>query len=415
MGKPRRDREFTVVKVDGRQLGDLRWADGLIIGRGDRPKANLANAALPMRSAPEFAGALAFDEFRLEVVVERALPWDVAAGFRRRPWSDMDGLRATEWLHHHGIDASTVDTANAVNLVAGEAPFHPVRDELGGFEWDRHPRVDTWLSAYLGAPDNEYTRAVGRRFLLGCIARVMRPGCKLDTMPILEGVQGIGKSSTLRALGGEWFTDEITDLGSKDAAMQMRGVWIIELPELDALSAKEASSIKAFLSRTNDRYRPPYGRAVVDVPRQCVFAGSTNVEDYLKDATGGRRFWPVRVARCDVARLDHDRDQLWAEAVNLYQSGARWWLDTAHLEAVATEEQDQRYIGDPWTERIETFVAKRASVSISEILADCLYVDTQRWTQAEQNRVSKVLKFLGWTRRQERDGSSRVWRYFAPE
>lgn len=414
MGKPRKGRDFTIVKVDASQIGDPGWADNLIPGRGGKPKGNLANAALPMRSAPEFAGAFAYDEFRLEIMVVRALPWDSETSFRPRPWNDLDCLKVTEWLHHHDIDTSTTDAHNAVALVAGDAAFHPVRDYLAGLQWDQTPRVDRWLSTYLGAPDNEYTSAVGRRFLIGCVARVMRPGCKLDTMPIFEGAQGIGKSTTLRTLGGEWFTDEISDLGSKDAAMQMRGVWLIEMPELDALSTKEASSIKAFLSRTNDRYRPPYGRTVVEVARQCAFAGSTNVEAYLKDATGGRRFWPVRAARCDVIRLDRDRDQLWAEAFRLFQAGEKWWLDTPQLEAIAFDEQDQRYVGDPWTEKIEAFIATRTGVSMTEILCECLFIDTQRQTRSEQMRVSNVLTSLGWKRRLERIGARRAWRYIPP-
>jgi predicted P-loop ATPase len=414
MTKPRQGRDFTVIKGGG-GAGRDDWRDRLLRGRGDVPKTVLANAALPMREAPEFAGAFVFDEFRTEIMVAIPLPWDMSTTFERRPLTDLDALRTTEWLQHHGVDVGDDVVGKAIGMVGQEARFHPVREYLMALEWDRRPRVDRWLSDYLGAADDPYTVAVARRFLIGCVARVLRPGCKLDTLPILEGSQGIGKSSTFKILGEPWFSDEIADLNSKDAAMQMRGVWLIELPELDALSAKEASAIKAFLSRSNDRYRPPYGRAVIEVPRQCVFAGSTNVDAYLKDSTGGRRFWPVKVKRADLRRLADDRDQLWAEALALYQGGEKWWLDTRELENAAAEQQFDRYIGDPWTERVQAFLGTRSSVSIADILDGCLFIDTGRQTRAEQMRVSGILTAHGWRRRRVRTSAGLVWRYSAPD
>ena len=176
-------------------------------------------------------------------------------------------------------------------------------------------------------------------------------------MLILEGPQGAKKSTALAVLAGDgWFTDELAEIGSKDAALQMRGVWIIEIAELDAIGRAEVSRIKAFLSRTVDRYRPPYDRYVVDVPRQCVFAGSVNPDTYLRDETGNRRFWPVRCGRIDLDALRRDRDQLWAEAVVRYREGAIWWIDDRDLIAAANVEQEARVHPDAWHALIERWL-----------------------------------------------------------
>ena len=174
---------------------------------------------------------------------------------------------------------------------------------LQGLLWDGVERLDRWLSTYLGAEDTDYSRAVGSRWLISAVARIFQPGAKADCCLILEGPQGIRKSTALRTIAGEYFTDELADLGSKDAAMQTRGVWIIELSELDNLSHAEVARIKAFMSRTTDRFRPPYGMRLVESPRQCVFAGTVNHGTYLRDETGGRRFWPVVCGRIDVEGL----------------------------------------------------------------------------------------------------------------
>jgi predicted P-loop ATPase len=233
-----------------------------------------------------------------------------------------------------------------------------------------------------------------------------------------------------------WFTDEIAEIGSKDAAQQMRGIWIIEIAELDAISRAEVSRIKAFLTRTTDRYRPPYERYVVEVPRQCVFAGSVNPETYLRDETGNRRFWPVRCRNIDLDALARDRDQLWAEAVVRYRQGAIWWLDEPELIADAKAEQDQRYQADAWDARIDRWLAYErrrvnhgygnyddwrdeevtratplADISVGEVLEHALGIEPARWTRADQMRVGAYLKTRQWERYQARKGAFREWRY----
>ena len=239
----------------------------------------------------------------------------------------------------------------------------------------------------------------------------MSPGAKVDHVLVLQGPQGIGKSRALRALVPDpsWFTDEIGyDLG-KDSAERLRGKWIIELSELDALSKAEATRIKAFLTREADRYRPAYARHARDFPRQCVFAGTTNVDTFIRDPTGGRRFWPTRVGRIDVSSLVAVRDQLWAEALVRYERGEGWHLTPA-VEAIASEEQGQRMQVDPWAEQLAPWLMTQNEVTIETCLAH-LNVAGERRTQTDANRVAVVLQGAGFVRRQLRREGKQVWLY----
>ena len=215
-------------------------------------------------------------------------------------------------------------------------------------------------------------------------------------MLILEGPQGILKSSALQALADPWFTDRISKLGGKDASMEVAGVWLIEMAELDALTKASNSAIKSFVTRRHDRFRPPYGKHVVDQPRQCVFAGTINpVGGYLKDPTGARRFWPVSCGVIDLEALVRDRDQLWAEAFVRFRAGAPWWLETPELQALATAEQDARFEVDAWTEKVSEWLVGRNDVSVGEVLTGALGIPQESWSQTAQNRVAKILVTTG--------------------
>jgi predicted P-loop ATPase len=401
-----RSSSVATVTAAGWQAALLRTSNGYI-------KPILANAIAALSSAPEWDGVLAFDDFSQHVVAQRATPWSPIA----LVWSDTDDIRLAEWLQRQGIEVTPHVAGHAVQACGQNLRVHPVREYLSSLQWDRRRRLNTWLQRYLGAkPDDDnarYLTAVGSRFLISAVARVMKPGCKADHCLILEGAQGIRKSTALRTLAGNWFTDEVSDLGSKDAAMQVSGVWICELAELDAMSRLEAGRVKAFLSRSVDRYRPPYGHRVIEVPRQCVFAGSVNHSDYLRDETGGRRFWPVACGVIDIDGLAHDRDQLWAEALVRFQAGEPWWLDTHHLIAQATTEQEARYQADVWLDKVHELTELRPNVSVAEVLAGLL-VPTERQTQTDANRVARCLKSLGWIRRRPGTRASRSWRYFPP-
>jgi len=414
-----------------------RWAHQLRLDLAGTPERNEANVITALSCDEAFAGTLVFDEFRQEIMVARKLPWDDQLIPLPRPWMDADDVRCAEWLQRREINVPPVVVSRSVIAVARDVGIHPVRDYLNGLVWDGVQRLDSWALNYLGADDTLLYRAFGALWAISAIARIMQPGAKADHMLILEGPQGARKSTALKVLAGaDWFTDELAEIGSKDAAQQMRGVWIIEIAELDAIGRAEVSRIKAFLSRTVDRYRPPYGRYVIDVPRQCVFAGSVNPDTYLRDETGNRRFWPVRCGTIDLDALRRDRDQLWAEAVVRYREGAIWWLQDPELIAMAEEAQEMRLQSDAWDGLIEhwlTFERRRvnrgyvgyddwqdeeveratplADVSVGEILEQAIGVEPGRWTKSDQMRVGAYLKAAKWERYQRQKDGFREWRY----
>lgn len=446
------------VSILERQLGELRrrhnatgdvnqrpvrapWTSQLLLDLAGNPERNEANVITALKNDEAFAGTLLFDEFRQEVLVNRALPWDEASSPVPRTWTDADDVRCAEWLQRHQINVTPIVVSRSVAAIARDIRVHPVREYLQSLTWDGTPRLETWALAYLGASDTKLNHAFGSLWMISAVARIMRPGCKVDHMLILEGPQGAKKSTALKVLAGqEWFTDELAEIGSKDAAQQMRGVWVIEIAELDAISRAEVSRIKSFLSRSVDRYRPPYERYVVDVPRQCVFAGSVNPDTYLRDETGNRRFWPVRCGAIDLDALRRDRDQLWAEALVRFNDGAVWWLADPELIALANAEQEARYQSDAWDSIIDRWLlfekrrvnrgysgyddwvteeAERpellTDVSVGEILELAIGIEPARWTKSDQMRVGAYLKAGGWQRyRSSPDkhrGRAREWRY----
>ncbi len=402
------------------------WHDQLIVNQNGDPKPILANAITALRYAPEWCGVLVFNEFALETVVLKDPPWDKTVTGAK--WTDHEDRLTANWLQHAGIFVPVEIAGQAVQSVAKDRRFHPVLEYLESLKWDRTNRVDNWLSNYLGAERNDYTVAVGARWLISAVVRIYKPGAKADCCFILEGPQGLLKSTALKTIAGDWFTDEIAELGSKDAALQTRGVWIIEIAELDSMTRAEVGKIKSFMSRSTDRFRPPYGKRLIESPRQCVFAGSVNHSNYLRDETGGRRFWPVACTRILIDDLARDRDQLWAEAVVRYRSGAVWWLDSPELNRVAEQEQAARYDGDPlgdliaaWLEHptarydcgspITPFTSTDESVSVPNVLLHCIGKPQEQWTQTDQNRVARCLRSLGWERYRKRIENESLWHY----
>jgi predicted P-loop ATPase len=386
------------------------WKARLLTSDKGKQLPIVANALIALRYAPEWRGVLHFDESSLNTVAKARPPWEER---RTLPflWTDEDDIRVADWLQHQGIMATSMTAGQAVQTVAREHHFHPIRDYLDSLTWDGVGRINDWLTLYLGAEPSDYVRAVGAKWLIGAVARVFQPGCKNDTCLILEGQQGTLKSTALRTLTKPWFADEIADLGSKDAALQVRGVWLIELSELDAMARTEVARVKAFMSRQTDRFRPPFGRRPIEAPRECVFAGTSNHGNYLKDETGGRRFWPVLCGRINIADLHRDRDQLWAEALHRYHAKENWWLDDKTLVESAAAEQFQRYDSDPWDEPLQVWLPGRETVSVSEVLTQCIDKPKQNWNQADKNRVARCLRSAGWERFRERHGELLEWRY----
>ena len=292
--------------------------------------------------------------------------------------------------------------------------FHPVRDYLRLLRWDRTPRVDSLFPRYFGSKDVEYSRAVSRTLMIGAVARVMRPGCKVDLVPILRGPQGAGKSTGLAVLFGESWTDSPTsDLGTKDFFQHLHsGVWCLELAELAGMRRNEVEHIKRIVTAQSDRFRPPYGRAQENFPRQTIFTGTTNADQFLKDPTGNRRFLPLEVGAVDVAGLKRDRDQLWAEAFSRFQSGESWheipWAE-------AESEREAVFEADAWEEKIGPWLSTKfpQETTISEILEDCLELSPDRHGRSEQTRVGNILRRWDWRARQVRSGEGRL-RIYSP-
>ena len=308
----------------------------------------------------------------------------------------------------------------AVQVAAQRHAFHPVRDYLGGLKWDGTPRLDAWLTTYLGAEASDYGRFVGRSFLVAAVARVMHPGCKMDTVLVLEGEQGSMKSTAVAALAGEWFTDTPIFIGSKDAMQALHGKWIVELAEMDAVIRAEPSGSKAFFTSSTDDFRPPYGRRTEHHPRQCVFMGTVNLDAYLKDSTGNRRYWPVRCGAIDMDGLKRDRDQLWAEAVERYRSGERWWAETDKEVAFCRAEQELRFLVDALELDVRTYLEPKATagrpVTQAELLREVFRLEPGRWGVAEQTRLGRILARLGWSKHRPREGSgmARYHEYWPP-
>jgi predicted P-loop ATPase len=374
------------------------WHTALIRTENGVPLRILANAITAFREAPDWQGRLAYDAFHLRTVIRGKAPWPELPGDE---WTAVDDIRAAEWLQHNHVIVGPEIAGQAVEAVARERRFHPVLEYLDRCKWDGKPRLDAWAITYLGAEDTAYVRAVSARWLMSAIARVAEPGCKADSALILEGPQGMLKSTALKTLANPWFTDELADFGTKDAALQLAGVWIVELAELDSISRGEVSRIKAFMSRTADRYRPPYAKRLIQQSRQCIYGGTVNHSEYLRDETGGRRFWPIVCVRIDIPGLIAARDQLWAEARSRYENHEQWWLDPP-LEVEAKAEQEVRRIQDPWERPVAKALEKTEPklTTIELLLSAVLNVETKFQDQRAANRVAACLHALGWSRRQ---------------
>lgn len=403
---------------DGRDRPE--WYDELATSpRGDLYKSS-ANVITVLGRDDAWSDVLVWDEFAQTIRTLKPPPWDPidcrspAAG----DWQDVDDVRLAAWCaRHHDLHVGADTARAAVDVVARQRVVNPVVDYLEPLRWDGTLRLDGWLSTYLGADRSDYARLVGRYFLVSAVARAFRPGCKVDTMPILEGDQGARKSTAIATLfGAQWTSDTPPDMTSKDRFTALRDRWCIEWGELDGMGKADVDRLKGFLSSAVDDYRPSYGRSHVRVPRRSVFFGSVNRDTYLRDETGNRRFWPVRAGvtgRIDIEALARDRDQLWAEAVAAFQGGARWWPDGEERE-LFTPHQADRVVGDPWLDKIAEWVAPKQRVTVPDILGTLLGIEPGKWTQADQTRAARCLVLLGWRRVQYRVGGGQRERGYLP-
>ena len=384
------------------------WKGGLLKSKIG-PKACSANVLHALRNAPAFKGALRFDMFAMRIMVAQPLPWDREEQFELRQWRDGDDDLAAEWLQRNGIMVKPTDIGRAATEVARENGFDPLLDFLNALNWDCEGRLDK-LPELFGVKITRYTSAGFRAMMISAVARAFRPGCKVDTVLTLEGSQGKKKSSAIEALFGKhWFTDDLAELGSKDAAMQMAGVWGIEIADLAAMKRADQDKIKAFITRKVDRFRPPYGKNIIEAPRRSIMISTTNLDDWNKDETGGRRYWPVLChGVIDIARIMALRDQLWAEAVACCLADESWWLEDKVIIAEAQEEVSDRYAEDPWTRRIgqalnSPAVKLRGEITTDELLT-ALNIEAAKQTTREQGRIAAVLMRFGWTKHRPRIG-----------
>lgn len=398
-------------------------------------KPLLHNLMLILRDHPAWSGVLGFDRYSELIMAVRPPPWQGDKPFIRHEWSEEDDYRLRHWLSTYFFEAKEKDVLQAVTLIAHRHAFHPLIERFEATPWDGNSRIKTWLMEYLGAckgkrftrlPQEEqdrtlrYAELAGFKWLVGAVARVYwaaQPGAvtgsQMDTMLILEGEQGIMKSSALRVLGGAFFTDEKLDFGNKDSLMILQGRHIIEMAELEGLNKSESSATKNFLTKREDLFRLPYGRKLVKKPRRCAFAGTVNHESYLKDDSGNRRYWPIYCTAIDLERLKADVDQLWAEALHWYREGAKWWVLPDERQLFEFE-QDKRYQEDAWQEPVEDYCIGKNTVTTGELLADALKIEKARWDKMSQMRVGSIMRRMGWSRARATISGFQTYVYVRP-
>jgi hypothetical protein len=408
-----------VLGMTAEAPGEDNWRKGLIYALDkDGQPAGLkhlgANANLILEHDPDWARTLRFNEVTKEISVDGG----PAAGFNR---ACLD-VEISNWLarSQYKLHLNSFGTSEQVLAVARKHGYDPIRDWLLSLRWDGVPRITNFFRDYLGAQgDMLHIDRVSRCFLISCAARGLDPGCEVHTVPILQGKQGCGKSRSLRALGGEYFTDTKLKIQDKDSRILASQNWIIELAELASIRNQDIDEVKSFVSQRDDKIRPPYGRVHELFLRHCVFVGTTNPDDFLNDWTGNRRWWPINVTACDVDKVTRDRDQLMAEAVVAYQTGEAWHLNDAEAERAEQIAQGFMRKSIRTEQALQWFAAKpphqRPIELTSYDIAHTIFgVPTDRIDRGVQTEIGYVAKELGMERKRKRMGEKLVWVYAVP-
>lgn len=394
---------------------DREWRKMLVLNKQDRPLPGWPNVDTAISLCPEWNGVFALDDFSRRAYLVKRPPYDDRTEkFERKLFEGVE--EEVSWLSNvAGIVATEAQAKMAIARSAKRNKYNPLWDYFHSIngKWDGKERLDFFLSDYFGVADSEYVRAVSRKFLIGCVARALDPGCQMDNMLIIEGEGGIGKSTGIRALVPDesWYADSLGDINAKDTLINIQGIWILELAELAGHSRRETEAQKAFITRVSDRFRPVFGLAAVNHPRYTVFIGTTNREHYLMDETGNRRYWPVRATSVDVAGIGRDRDQIWAEAVHAWLEGEAWHLVGDEV-GLAKDEQRERFDDDPWTSTVMKYIQGRDRVSRDEILGVAIGLVEKDRDRRASMRVGSIMRINGWVEKQSRSGSGRGMRYF---
>lgn len=345
------------------------WDEALEITAKGEFKATIPNVEIILRNDPHLKGKIAFNEFTKQIECLGSTPWHKET--KKRQWQDGDDSSLRSYvekvygIHHSG------KTKDAIISVSLQNAYHPVRDYLKGLTWDGTPRLEQVFIKYLGVENTEVNRVATRKALTAGVARIMEPGCKFDYMLTLYGPQGVGKSALLKKLGGAWFSDSLVSVTGKESYEALQGVWLMEMAELAATRKAEVEAIKHFISKQIDRFRVAYGHYIEDFPRQCIFIGTTNKVDFLRDETGGRRFWPMTVNPDNVevnwSKLTKQEiDQIWAEATHFYNEGEELYL-VPELENEMRDIQSKHTEESPYVGIIEEFLNTKLPTNWNEL------------------------------------------------
>lgn len=415
------------------EFSDEDWQKALELDKAGKVKNTLQNLTVILMNDP-LLKPLVFNQLLDGMEIKGDVPWRHPSKF----WRDADDAQLISYVDSHYGTFSARNYDIAVAKVTDDRSYHPIREFIENLpEWDKVPRVDTLLIDYLGADDNEYVRAVTRKTLCAAIKRVLYPGCKFDSMLVLNGPQGVGKSTLIAKLAGEWFSDSLNlgDTKDKTAAEKLQGYWILEIGELAGLKKAEVETLRSFLSRQNDIYRAAFGKRATPHLRQCVFFGTTNAESgYLRDTTGNRRFWPVKTPGTGIK---HSWDltpelicQIWAETLVYVKQGEKLYL-SAELEALSKAEQREAMESDEREGLVRLYLdtllpedwdgmdiferrnfltgsdfgdikkagtVKRTQVSNMEIWCECFGKERANIRRTDSNELTAILARLGWKR-----------------
>jgi hypothetical protein len=382
--------------------------------KNGEPYGSAANIAEILGNHPAWKGVLAFDAMSNQITKRQPPPYPKSAV---GPWKDADEIATAIWLEREfDLRAGGSLISAVANLLARYDEFHEVRawlDQLPA--WDGTDRLTAFFSDYCGSPQTPYTAAVGRAFFVSAVARVMAPGCKVDTMLVLEGEQGIGKSQLILALFGKAWHIEISYApGSLDFYQALRGTWCAEFGELASFDKSDMSKVKQVLSQVQDTYRASFGHHVETHPRQTIFVGSTNKREWGLDETGLRRFWPIACKEVNLDAIRDMREQLWAEGLARYQAGETWWEIPD-----AKQEQDFRYDADAWEETVSKWIETRERLAPGPFTVNDVYLGAIHGTnpsrippitRADQIRLGRILGRLGWQKHRA-SGGPRAYHY----